>query len=119
MQPLDVEFAEMMMMGIAYMSIAVIIIFALYFVYRKRKLLSEEIRLAIEKGQPYEWPKREVNYYLHGILWTIVGVLAFIALLLTTRNFGLAILGLLPAALGVAFLAVHKKAVQEQKETPA
>jgi hypothetical protein len=57
----------------------------------------------------FEFPKQEVNYYLHGILWTIVGVLVFIALLLTTGNFGLSILGLLPTALGVAFLAVHRK----------
>jgi len=115
MEVLDIEFAEIMMMGIAYILIAVLIFLALYFVYKKRKLLSEEIRLAIEKGQPFELPKREVNFYLHGILWTIVGVLAFIALLLTTRNIGLSILGLLPAALGVAFLAVHKKAQREQQ----
>ena len=115
MEALDVEYAEMISMGIAYVAIAVVIFFALYFVYKKRKLLSEEIRLAIEKGQPFELPKREVNFYLHGILWTIVGVLAFIALLLTTRNFGLSILGLLPAALGVTFLAVHKKAQREQQ----
>lgn len=113
MEAMDIEFAETMMMGIAYISICVIIIVALYFVYRKRRLLSEEIRLAIEKGQPYELPKREVNYYLHGILWTIVGVLVFIALILTTGNFGLSILGLLPAALGAAFLAVHRKTRQE------
>jgi Na+/H+ antiporter NhaD/arsenite permease-like protein len=112
---MDIEFAETMMMGIAYILVAVLIVFALYFVYRKRKLLSEEIRLAIEKGQPYELPKREVNFYLHGILWTIVGVLAFVALLLTTSNFGLSIFGLLPAALGVAFLAVHRKAQREQQ----
>ncbi|UCD37962.1 MAG: hypothetical protein JSW54_00295 [Fidelibacterota bacterium] len=115
MEILDIEFAETMMMGIAYILIAVLIVAALYFVYRKRKLLSEEIRLAIEKGQPYELPKREVNYYLHGILWTIVGVLAFIAILLTTSNFGLSILGLLPSAAGVAFLAVYKKAQREQQ----
>ncbi len=112
----QIEFAETMMMGITFIMIAVIIMLALYFVYRKRKLLNEEIRLAIEKGQPYEFPRREVNYYLHGILWTIVGALTFIALTLTTGNFGLAILGLLPAAAGVAFLAVYKKAQREQRE---
>lgn len=119
MEVLDIEFTETIIMGIAYVLIVVLIGIALYFVYRKRKLLSEEIRFAIEKGQPYELPKREVNYYLHGILWTIVGVLAFIAILLTTRNFGLSILGLLPAALGVAFLAVYKKTKREQRETPS
>ena len=119
MEVMDIEFAETMMMGVAYVLIAVLIVTALYFVYRKRKLLSEEIRLAIEKGQPYDFPKREVNFYLHGILWTIVGVLAFIALLFTTGDVGLSILGLLPAAAGVAFLAVHKKSAGKKEETPS
>ena len=113
MEVLEIEFAEIMIMGIAYFLIAALIGLTLYFVYRKRKLLSEEIRLAIEKGQSYEFPKREVNYYLHGILWTIVGVLVFIVLLLTTHDFGLSILGLLPAAAGVTFLAVYRKTQRE------
>lgn len=113
------EYAEVLFGGIAYFSLAVVVVFALYFVYRKRKLLSEEIRLAIEKGQPYELPKREVNFYLHGILWTIVGILVFISLLLITGDVGLSILGLLPAAAGVAFLAFHKKSTQGMKETPS
>lgn len=119
MDIMKIEFLEMVIMGVVYVSIAVLIGLALYFVHRKRRLLSEEIRLAIEKGQPYEWPKREVNYYLHGLLWTMVGVLAFIAIVLTTRNFGLSILGLLPAAAGLAFLAVYKKNRQEQQATPS
>ncbi len=115
MEILEIEFAELMIMGTVYILIAVLIGLGAYFAYRKRKLLSEEIRLAIEKGQPYELPKREVNYFLHGILWTIVGVLAFVAVLLITGDFGLSILGLLPAAVGIAFLAVYKKAQREQQ----
>ena len=113
------QYTEVLFGFIAYASLAVVVVFALYFVYRKRKLLSEEIRLAIEKGQPYEIPKREVNYYLHGILWTMVGVIAFIALLFTVPDIGIAILGLLPAAVGAAFLAYHRKVAREKKETPA
>ena len=119
MEPMDVEFAETMILGIAFILMAVLISVALYFIYRKRKLLSEEIRLAIEKGQPYEMPHKEVNFYLHGILWSLVGLIVFISLLLTTRDFGLSLLGLLPAAAGVAFLAVHKKTSREEQETPS
>ena len=113
MEPLEIEFAETMMMGSAYFLIAVLIGLTLFFAYRKRKLLSEEIRLAIEKGQPYELPKREVNYYLHGILWSIVGVIVFISLILSTGDIGFSIIGLLPSALGVTFLMVHRKTTRE------
>ena len=115
MDVMAVELVEHIVMGIALLSIIVLVVLAFYFVYRKRKLLSEEVRLAIEKGQPYEMPNREVNYFLHGILWTIVGVMVFISLLLMTSDFGLSILGLLPAALGVTFLAVHNKAQREKR----
>ena len=112
MNALAVDFLET---TVVYVSAVVVVVLVFYFVYRKRKLLSEEIRLAIEQGQPFELPK--INYFLHGVLWTIVGIILFISLMISTGDFGLSILGLLPTALGVAFLAFHAKSQREQQET--
>ena len=90
-------------------SAAVIGSLALYYNYRRRHTLSQEILAAIEKGIEVPFPPpRKRNYYNLGLLWTAVGVALFIAIYVSSRELAGAIWGLLPLAVGAAFLLIAR-----------
>ena len=87
---------------------------------RKRELLSQEIMTAIEKGAevPYpEIPKK--RYLLPGLIWTLIGLVMTAGMSLAIppdAPTGMWVWGLLPVAVGVAFLIVHFIEQKEDKE---
>lgn len=97
------------------------VIFAvLYFRMRNRQLLSEEIKLAIEKGVDVPFPEpRKNRLLLPGIIWTLVGIVSTLGMYMTIpmdAPGGTWVWGLLPVAIGVGFLIVH---FLEKKEKEA
>lgn len=98
------------------MVIAVVLM-ALYYDYRKRDLQHREIVAAIEKGIEVPLPsteKRQRDYLRMGIIWTLLGVAFTIALWVTSHHhFEGAVWGLLPVALGVAFLLIARFAKKD------
>jgi hypothetical protein len=84
-----------------------VVVFALYFDYRKRQSQSQEVLAAIEKGieVPFPPPKKR-NYLNLGLIWTFVGVAFTLALWFSARVMEAAAWGFLPIALGVAFLLI-------------
>jgi len=93
----------------AYTMIVIIVFISLWVVYQKRSLLSKKIITAIENGADIPLPKpRERNYQSLGLMWSLGGLAFLIALWISTNEIKAAIWGLLPFALGVAFLLIHK-----------
>jgi hypothetical protein len=103
-----------------FLVIGVVIIAVLYFRMRGRQLLSEEIKLAIEKGVDVPFPEPKKNrLLLPGIIWTLVGVVSTLGMFVTIpmdAPSGTWVWGLLPVAIGVGFLIVH---FMEKKEAGA
>ncbi len=98
-----------------YVMATLVVFFVLWYTLRKRSLLSKEIITAIEKGADIPFPKpKEINYRNLGLIWTLVGFSIFIAIWVQVQDIKPAIWGLLPFALGVAFLLIHKG--QKKKE---
>jgi O-antigen/teichoic acid export membrane protein len=100
-------------------GVVAIVVAALYYDYRKRNLQHQEIVAAIEKGIEVPLPKterRERDYRRLGIIWTLLGV-AFTIVLGTTsyHHFEGAVWGLLPVALGVAFLLIAYFAKKDEQ----
>lgn len=94
--------------------LAIIGIVAIRFHLKKRELLSREIITAIEKGVDVPLPEPKVrNYRNLGLIWTFLGVAFTIALFLSSREIAAAVWGLLPLALGIAFLLIHKSQAEQ------
>jgi len=83
------------------------IAFAFYMNFRKRQIQSQEIVAAIEKGieVPFPPPKKR-NFLNQGIIWTMVGVVVAVIMGFYTESVAGVACGLLPVALGVAFLVI-------------
>ena len=76
--------------------------------YRQRQLRSTEILAAIEKGIEVPFPPPKVrNYRNYGLIWTSFGVALIIALAVAV-NLKVAVWGLLPLGLGVAYLLIAR-----------
>ncbi len=86
-----------------------VVIFALYYNYRKRQSQSQEILAAIEKGIEVPFPPpRKYNRRNQGIFWIAIGLALTIALGVTTGQARVAVWGLIPLAAGVAALLISK-----------
>ena len=107
-----------------FLFIAVITVAGFYFKFRGRKLRSEEIISAIEKGVdvPFPPPKtpRKINHRNLGMISTGLGIALFIALWVSVNLEG-AVWGLLPVGLGVALLLIarskHSETTQQVSES--
>jgi len=97
-------------------GLAVVYILA-SFARHRRELQSKEILAAIEKGIDVPFPKpREKNYRKSGFIWTSVGVALVIALGVAVK-WTVAVWGLLPLAVGVAYLLIDLAENKVRKET--
>lgn len=97
-----------------FATIAAITIIAIWSHFKKRALLSKEIIAAIEKGSDIPLPiPKERNFRNLGLIWTLVGLAFFIALWISSGDIKPAVWGLLPFALGIAFLLIYR---YQQKE---
>lgn len=82
--------------------------FVFYMEYRKKSLQSQHILAAIEKGVelPQDYFQNQVNYLSRGLIWTAFGLAMFVALWVQV-NLQTAIWGLVPAAMGGAYILIH------------
>ncbi len=86
-----------------------VVIFALYYNYRKRQSQSREILAAIEKGIEVPFPPpRKYDRRTQGIFWIAIGLALTIALGVSTGRLQVAVWGLLPLAAGVAALLISR-----------
>ncbi len=98
----------------------VLVAIALYFNYKKRQAQSQEILAAIEKGMYIPFPEpRARNYRAQGLIWTAVGIALTIAIGVSSQEWAGAVWGLLPLAVGVAFLLIARREEKEGEEKPA
>ena len=88
--------------------VALLIGLTMFLNYRKRVLVGQEIMAAIEKGIDVPFPSQapSLNYRSRGILWTSMGLAAGLVLLALSGEIGVASLGLIPTAYGVASLLI-------------
>ena len=98
--------------------VAIIALIVIY-LYKTRQLRGQEILAAIEKGieVPFPPPKKR-NYLAQGLVWTALGIALVIALWISTKA-SVAVWGLLPMAMGVAFLLIayfEKKKKEKEGE---
>lgn len=97
-----------------------VIIAVLYFRMRGRQLLSEEIKLAIEKGVDVPFPEPKKNrLLLPGIIWTLVGMIATLGIAFSIPSdapSGVWVWGLIPVAIGAGYLIVHSVEKKERDE---
>ncbi len=101
----------------AYTMVILVVFIGLWMGYKKRSLLSKEIISAIEKGADIPFPEQKKrNYQNLGLIWTLVGLAFTIALWFSSKAIEGAVWGLLPFALGIAFLLIHRSQEKEDKE---
>lgn len=94
-----------------FLTIGAIIIAALFMRLQKRRLESQEILAAIEKGVDVKFPERNEDRLLPGLIWTFVGIIFTITLAVMSPDqvpSGAWILGLVPVAVGVSYLIVYR-----------
>ncbi len=107
---------------VTFTSLTLMVLIGFWFTFKKRSLLSKEIIAAIEKGADIPFPKPKERNYLHlGLIWSFVGFAIFIAIWVQVQDIKPAIWGLLPFALGLAFLLIYKyqkKNDDDVKELP-
>ena len=86
--------------------------------YFKRKLESQEILAAIEKGVEVKFPETRGNRLLYGLIWLSIGIVMTLAMFMVIPDdapSGLWVWGLIPVAVGGSYLIVDR--VEKQNET--
>ena len=99
-----------------FLSAAAIIIVALFLKLQKRKIESTEILAAIEKGVEVKFPDVNRNRLLPGLIWLFLGIIMTLGMALAIPEdapSGMWVWGLIPAAVGAAYLIVSR--IDEQK----
>jgi len=99
-----------------FLSIAAVIIVALILKFQKRKVESNEILAAIEKGVEIKFPDQSKNRLFPGLIWLFIGIVITLAMALAMPDdvpSGMWVWGLIPVAVGAAYLIVYR--VEQQK----
>ncbi len=103
-----------------FLSIAAIIIVALFLKLQKRKVESQEILAAIEKGVEVKFPDNQRNRLLSGLIWLLTGIVISLGMGLAIPEdapSGMWVWGLIPVAVGAAYLIVYRlEGPQEENE---
>ncbi len=93
-----------------FIMIGLAVIAAIIVGYQKRRLESQEIIAAIEKGVEIQFPERKRNRLLPGLIWTLVGVVGALGMAFAVPEdapAGTWIWGLVPVAIGISYLIVY------------
>ena len=96
-----------------------LIILALIFInYKKRVQAGKEIMAAIEKGidVPLLAAKPPKSNYALGVVWTSLGVAFTLALWFSSHTAEAAAWGLIPVAVGVAYLLIARREDKTAKD---
>lgn len=99
-----------------FVSTAAIIIVTLYLKLQKRKVESVEILAAIEKGIEVKFPEEKKGRLLPGLIWLFLGIIMTLGMAVATpadAPSGMWVWGLIPAAVGAAYLIVYR--IEQQK----
>lgn len=99
-----------------FLSAAAVIIVAMFIKLQKRKVESTEILAAIEKGVDIKFPDQSKNRLLPGLMWLLIGIVMTTAMALAipdTAPQGVWAWGLIPVAVGAAYLIVYR--IEQQK----
>ena len=102
-----------------FIMTGLIVIAALILRFQRRRLESQEILAAIEKGVEIKFPEPRNNRLLAGLIWLLTGLVATIAMAVVIPEVapaGIWIWGLIPVAIGAALLIVYRI---ERKEAEA
>lgn len=102
-----------------FLVVGAVIIAAFVFKYFKRKLESQEILAAIEKGVEVKFPERKGNRLLPGLIWLSTGIvftLAMAVIIPDDAPSGIWIWGLAPVAVGASYLIVHQMESKKDAE---
>jgi len=102
-----------------FLCAAAVVIVALYLKLQKRKVESEEILAAIEKGVDVKFPENRKNRLLPGLMWLLIGLVVTAAMAVVVPEHGpsgIWIWGLVPVAVGAAYLIVYR--IEEQGDSP-
>ena len=98
-----------------------IAIVALIMQYQKRQLESQEIIAAIEKGVDVKFPDKKRNRLLPGLVWTLMGLVMTLGMAIAMPDdgpSGMWVWGLIPVAVGVSYLIVHRLEGQAEENSP-
>jgi len=94
-----------------FVSLAAVVIVALYLKLQKRKVESTEILAAIEKGVDVKFPDQNKSRLLPGLMWLLIGIVMTVAMGLAIPDdapAGLWVWGMIPVAVGAAYLIVYR-----------
>ncbi len=97
-----------------------VIVSVLVLKYFRRKVESQEILAAIEKGVEVKFPEQTRSRLLPGLMWLLIGIVVSLAMALAIPDeapAGMWVWGLIPVAVGAAYLIVHRvESLQEEDE---
>ena len=99
-----------------FLSFAAVAIAAMILKNQSRKIESSEILAAIEKGVEVKFPEVNRNRLLPGLVWLFLGIVMTLGMALAIPNdapAGMWVWGLIPVAVGAAYLIVYR--IDEQK----
>ena len=101
-----------------FISTAAVVIVALYLKLQKRKVESAEILAAIEKGVEVKFPENRKSRLLSGLMWLFIGIVVTAAMVVAVPDHGpsgMWVWGLVPVAVGAAYLIVFR--IEEQGDS--
>jgi len=101
---------------VMFLVLGSVVIAAMIFRNKKRKIESVEILSAIEKGVEVKFPDVNKNRLLPGLIWFFHGIIMTLGLAVTIPDdvpSGMWVWGLIPAAVGAAYLIVYR--VEQQQ----
>ena len=99
-----------------FLSFAAVAIAAMILKNQRRKIEISEILAAIEKGVEVKFPEVNRNRLLPGLVWLFLGIVMTLGMALAIPNdapAGMWVWGLIPVAVGAAYLIVYR--IDEQK----
>ncbi|NQV41123.1 MAG: hypothetical protein HQ506_02110 [Candidatus Marinimicrobia bacterium] len=99
-----------------FLVFGAVAIVAMFLKNQKRKVESVEILAAIEKGVDVKFPDVNKNRLLPGLIWLFVGIIMTLGMAMAIPDdapSGMWVWGLIPAAVGAAYLIVYR--VEDQK----
>ncbi len=99
-----------------FLVFGAVAIVAMFLKNQKRKVESTEILAAIEKGVDVKFPDVNKNRLLPGLIWLFVGIIMTLGMAMAIPDdapSGMWVWGLIPAAVGAAYLIVYR--VEDQR----